>query len=67
MVRLAGTPLQPANLGAAILDFREDFPEKWAQMIELRIRFYQQPAGFEDAVISMWRVEEQHHPYLHLS
>ena len=67
VVRFAGTPVQPANLGSAILGFRDEHPEKWKEMLDLKIRFYQQPAGFEDAVISMWKVEEQHHPYLHPS
>ena len=35
------------NRGSAILQFRADHPELYAEMKEMGIRFYQQPAGFE--------------------
>ena len=35
------------NRGAAILQFRADHPELYAEMKKMNIRFYQQPAGFE--------------------
>ena len=54
----AGMPI-PANLGTSLLDFRDQHPEQWEEMINLGFRFYQQPAGFEDAIITKWKVREQ--------
>ena len=55
---LAGTRVE-AGLGNQILDFREDHPEMFKEMKELGFRFYQQPAGFEDSLISCWKIQEQ--------
>ena len=54
----AGMPI-PANIGSSLLDFRDQHPEQWEEMINLGFRFYQQPAGFEDAIITKWKVREQ--------
>jgi hypothetical protein len=55
---LAGTKVE-AGLGNQILDFRDEHPELFQDMIDLGMRFYQQPAGFEDSLISVWKVQEQ--------
>ena len=53
-----GQPV-PGGLGSALLDFRDQHRELWDKMIALGFRFYQQPAGFEDSVISKWKIREQ--------
>ena len=55
---IAGTRVE-AGLGNQIQDFRENHPELYAEMIELGFRFYQQPAGFEDALITCWKIQAQ--------
>ena len=37
--------------GKTLLDFRDQHPELWKEMFDMDMRFYQQPAGFEDSVI----------------
>ena len=54
----AGTRV-PGSLGKALLDFRETHAELYHKMHALGCRFYQQPAGFEDAVLTQWKIEEQ--------
>ena len=54
----AGEPI-PAGLGKSLLDFREKCPELYKDMKDLNFRFYQQPAGFEDSVITKWKIKEQ--------
>jgi hypothetical protein len=58
----AGEPI-PAGLGKALLEFRDKCPELMEKMIELQFRFYQQPAGFEDSLLTAWKIQEQlkHH------
>ena len=41
------------------MDFRDEHHELWQKMHNLNIRFYQQPAGFEDSIISCYKVKEQ--------
>ena len=60
--RTAGRPVEK-GLGSSLLNFRKDHPELYKEMKDLGIRFYQQPAGFEDAVITDWKVREQHKQY----
>jgi len=55
---LAGTRVE-GGLGNQILDFRDDHPELFEAMKALKIRFYQQPAGFEDSCITCWKIQEQ--------
>ena len=54
----AGEKLPPA-LGKGLLEIRENVPELWEKAHKAGIRFYQQPAGFEDAVITYWKLEKQ--------
>ena len=56
--RKKGDPV-PGGLGSAILNFRSANPELFEKMKENKIRFYQQPAAFEDAVITKWKIKEQ--------
>jgi hypothetical protein len=58
----AGTPIQH-GLGAALLNFRDENPEMWNRAQELKMRFYQQPAGFEDATICQMKHQEQGKTY----
>ena len=62
-VHKAGEPVQH-GLGRALLDFREKHQEMWKEMHDLGMRFYQQPAGFEDTIITKWKIKEQgeHYP-----
>jgi hypothetical protein len=50
----------PGCLGKALLDFRDKCPELLDDMLKINFRFYQQPAGFEDSVITKWKIREQH-------
>ena len=45
--------------GKAILDLRKECPELWARLTKAGIKVYQQPAGFEDAVITAWKIAKQ--------
>ena len=49
----------PPLLGSALLNFRDNCSELYEKMISLGFRFYQQPAGFEDSVITAWKIKEQ--------
>jgi len=57
-VHKAGQAIEHGK-GKALLDFRDENPETWKEMQEFGFRFYQQPAGFEDSVISCWKISEQ--------
>ena len=57
VVHLKGQPV--GALGSQILDFRRDHPELFQKMKEEGLRFYQQPAGFEDSIITCWKIQEQ--------
>ena len=54
----AGKPVEH-GLGSALLKFRDDHPKMWKDMQAFGFRFYQQPAGFEDAIITKWKIQEQ--------
>jgi len=58
VTRKKGDPV-PGGLGSAILKFRSENPELFKRMKDNLIRFYQQPAAFEDAVITKWKIKEQ--------
>ena len=59
---LAGTRVQ-AGLGSQTLKVREDHLDMFAEMKASGFRFYQQPAGFEDALLTCWKVQEQQKEY----
>ena len=54
----SGQPIHPIH-GAGLRDFRERHPAMFSEMVELGFRFYQQPAGREDAIICTWKIREQ--------
>ncbi len=62
VVRKAGEKLHP-SLGAPFRRLRDEAPEFWAELKAAGIRLYQQPAGFEDTVISCWKVQAQAEVY----
>ena len=45
--------------GKALLDSRDKNLELWERMRKVCIEVYLQPAGFEDSVITKWKVEKQ--------
>jgi len=45
--------------GKAILNSRDKHPELWDKMRKLNMEVYLQPAGFEDGVITKWKIEKQ--------
>ena len=49
----------PHGLAAPILRIRDEMPELWERAWNLGIRFYQQPAGFEDSWITQRKIEKQ--------
>ena len=57
-VRLAGEPV-PENLGRALRGLRTEYPELWQLLGELGVELYQQPAGFEDGIITSWKIMRQ--------
>ena len=58
----AGKPIE-RGLGSALMDFRDECPELYQKMYDLGFRFYQQPAGFEDQQITVWKIKEQAKEY----
>jgi len=51
------------GLGKSLMDFRDNNHQLYEAMYELGFRFYQQPAGFEDSVITVWKIKEQADKY----
>jgi len=43
----------------ALLDSRDQHPELWQRMRDVGIEIYLQPAGFEDGIITKWKIEKQ--------
>jgi hypothetical protein len=43
----------------ALLDSRDQHPELWQRMRGVGIEIYLQPAGFEDGIITKWKIEKQ--------
>jgi hypothetical protein len=43
----------------ALLDNRGQHPELWQRMRGVGIKVYLQPAGFEDGIITKWKIEKQ--------
>ncbi len=58
VVRKAGEKLHPA-LGAPFRRLRDEAPEFWVSLKAAGTRLCQQPAGFEDTIISCWKVQAQ--------
>ena len=58
VVHEAGKPL-PENLAKSLRAIMREAPEFWNVMERLGFQFYQQPSGFDDAVICAWKVEQQ--------
>ena len=58
VVHEAGKPL-PENLAKSLRAIRREAPEFWNVMERLGFQFYQQPSGFDDAIICAWKVEQQ--------
>jgi hypothetical protein len=61
--RVAGEKVPPA-LGNKFKDLRDRSPSFWARLEAAGIEIYQQPAGFEDAVIACWKIERQGEVYI---
>ncbi|MCP2505278.1 MAG: hypothetical protein NLN65_08290 [Candidatus Poseidoniaceae archaeon] len=53
-----GEPI-PGSLGKALMDWRDANPVMYQEMLTLKFRFYQQPAGFDDSVTMKWKILEQ--------
>ena len=54
----AGEKLHPMH-AKALLDSRDQHPELWQRMRDVNIEIYLQPAGFEDGIITKWKIEKQ--------
>jgi hypothetical protein len=61
--RVAGEKV-PANLGKAIRDLKRLKPEFWQRLQDAQIEIYQQPAGFEDGIITAWKIQKQGKKYV---
>ena len=54
---MAGTWVE-AGLGNQILTFSEEHPKMFAETRALGFRVFQQPEGFEDSLITCWRIPQ---------
>ena len=45
----------PPNLGKGIRDLKKSCPDLMERAAKCKIHIYQQPAGFEDPIISKWK------------
>ena len=57
-VRQAGMQV-PEQLAQSLRALRKEHPEFFQRLRDLGVEIYQQPAGFEDSVITAWKIEKQ--------
>ena len=58
IVRRAGNQV-PEKLAQTLRDLRARNRDLFSRLEKLKVEIYQQPAGFEDSVITAWKIERQ--------